>query len=61
MLVQVPEQAYRALWQARAIAPVAPDRYGEQFVRLINPRLYDTRFGLHWEQPQFLAAELCVY
>ncbi len=60
-LVQVPEQAYRALWQARAIAPVAPDRYGEQFVRLINPRLYDTRFGLHWEQPQFLAAELCVY
>ncbi|MCW0372459.1 MULTISPECIES: CRISPR-associated endonuclease Cas3'' [Xanthomonas] len=56
-LVQVPEQAYRALWQAHAIAPVAPDRYGEQFVRLCNPRLYDARFGLHWEDPQFLEAQ----
>ncbi len=56
-LVQVPEQAYRALWQAHAIAPVAPDRYGEQFVRLCNPRLYDAGFGLHWEDPQFLEAQ----
>ncbi len=45
-LVQVPEQAYKALWKAHAIAPVAQDRYGEQFVRLVNPRLYDARFGL---------------
>ncbi len=58
-LVQVPEQAYKALWQARAIAPVAPNKYGEQFVRLVNRRLYDDRFGLHWDRPQFLAgAEL---
>lgn len=57
-LVQVPEQAYRALWQAHAIAPVAPERYGEQFVRLVNPRLYDSRFGLNWnDNPQFLSAE----
>ncbi|MCC8552405.1 CRISPR-associated helicase Cas3' [Xanthomonas hortorum] len=59
-LVQVPEQAYKALWQAHAIAPVAQARYGEQFVRLVNPRLYDTRFGLHWDNPQFLEGErLC--
>jgi CRISPR-associated endonuclease/helicase Cas3 len=59
-LVQVPEQAYRALWQAHAIAPIAPEKYGEQFTRLVNPRLYDARFGLHWDQPQFLEAEgLC--
>lgn len=60
-LVQVPEQAYRALWQANAIAPVAQARYGEQFVRLVNPRLYDPRFGLRWDDsPQFLAAEALV-
>lgn len=60
-LVQVPEQAYKALWQASAIAPISPDRYGEQFVRLCNPRLYDARFGLHWEDPQFLDPEsLCL-
>lgn len=57
-LVQVPEQAYRALWEAHAIAAIAPHRYGEQFVRLVNPRLYDARFGLHWDHPQFLAASL---
>ncbi|WP_045762193.1 CRISPR-associated endonuclease Cas3'' [Xanthomonas albilineans] len=57
-LVQVPEQAYKALWQAHAIAPVAPERCGEeQFVRLCNPRLYDARFGLHWDNPQFLEGE----
>lgn len=59
-LVQVPEQAYKALWQAHAIQPVAPERYGEQFVRLVNPRLYDARFGLHWDNPQFLSAESLV-
>ncbi|PPV06725.1 hypothetical protein XBLMG947_2303 [Xanthomonas bromi] len=60
-LVQVPEQAYKALWQANAIAPVAQARYGEQFVRLVNPRLYDPRFGLRWDDsPQFLAAEALV-
>ncbi|MCC4605535.1 CRISPR-associated endonuclease Cas3'' [Xanthomonas campestris] len=60
-LVQVPEQAYKALWQAHAIAPVAPERYGEQFVRLVNPRLYDPRFGLHWDNPQFIAAEALIH
>ena len=59
-LVQVPEQAYKSLWQAHAIQPVAPERYGEQFVRLVNPRLYDARFGLHWDNPQFLSAESTV-
>ncbi|WDM67260.1 CRISPR-associated endonuclease Cas3'' [Xanthomonas cucurbitae] len=59
-LVQVPEQAYKALWHSHAIAPVAPERYGEQFVRLVNPRLYDPQFGLHWDNPQFIAAEALV-
>lgn len=59
-LVQVPRQAYDALWQAHAIEPVAPDRYGDQFVRLVNSRLYDARFGLHWDDPQFLATESLI-
>ncbi|KLD79931.1 CRISPR-associated helicase/endonuclease Cas3 [Xanthomonas hyacinthi] len=60
-LVQVPEQTYQALWQAHAIAAVAQARYGEQFMRLVNPRLYDARFGLHWENPQFLDTEKNVW
>lgn len=59
-LVQVPQPAYDALWQAGAIQPVAAERYGEQFVRLVNPRLYDARFGLYWDDPQFLVAESLV-
>ncbi len=59
-LVQVPEQAYKALSQAHAIQAINPERYGEQFVRLVNPRLYDARFGLHWDNPQFVETErLC--
>lgn len=58
-LVQVPRRAYDALWQAHAIQPVA-ERFDEQFVQLVNPRLYDERFGLHWDNPQFLASESLV-
>lgn len=59
-LVQVPQQAYDILWQAHAIEPIAPDKYGEQFVQLVNRRLYDPRFGLHWDEPQLLPVEDCV-
>lgn len=59
-LVQVPQAAYDALSHAHAIQAVAPEKYGDQFVRLINPRLYDAQFGLHWDDPQFLAAERLV-
>lgn len=59
-VVQVPRPAYDALWKASAIQPIAPHRYGEQFVQLVNPRLYDKRSGLHWDNPQFLAADSLV-
>ncbi|WP_329743289.1 CRISPR-associated endonuclease Cas3'' [Dyella sp. A6] len=59
-IVQLPHPAYDALWRASAIQPVVPDRYGEQFVQLVNPRLYDERFGLHWNDPQFLEADSLV-
>lgn len=59
-LVQVPQQAYEALIRAHAVQVVGQERYGEQFVRLVNRRLYDERFGLHWDEPQFLDAERLV-
>lgn len=59
-LVQVPQQAFIALRNAGAIQPVAPDRYGEQFVQLINKDLYDPHFGLHWSDPAFIKAESAV-
>lgn len=59
-IVQVPQQAYDALWRAKAIGPVAPDRYGDQFVRLVNLDLYDVQFGLRWDNPLFMRAENLV-
>ena len=56
-LVQVPKYAYDALSKARAIEAVAPDRYGDQFVKLVSSDLYDERFGLRWENPIFHRAE----
>ena len=59
-LVQVPQQAFIALRSAGAIQSVAPDRYGEQFMQLINKDLYDPHFGLHWSDPVFIKAESSV-
>lgn len=59
-IVQLPQKAYDALWRAKAIAPVAPDRYGDQFVQLVNRDLYDVQFGLRWDNPLFICAENLV-
>jgi CRISPR-associated endonuclease/helicase Cas3 len=60
-LVQVPRQGYDALSRARAIQPVKPERYGDQFMQLLNIDLYDQRFGLHWDEPEFLRSEKLVF
>ena len=60
-MVQLPGRAYDALWKARAIEPVAEERYGEQFMQLVNTRLYDERLGLHWDNPQFLDSQKNVW
>lgn len=60
-LVQVPQRAYDALRMAGAIQPIAPDRFGEQFVQLVNPALYDCSFGLHWDNPTFVDAEKTIW
>lgn len=59
-IVQLPRQGYNALLQCGAIQPVAAERYGEQFMQLVNPDLYHAQFGLHWDNPAFIRSEnLC--
>lgn len=54
-IVQLPRQGYEALLKVGAIQPVAPERYGEQFMQLVNPDLYHARYGLYWENPSFMS------
>lgn len=59
-VVQVPRKGYDALLKAGAIQPVASERFGEQFMQLVNPDLYHEHFGLHWDNPAFISSErLC--
>lgn len=59
-VVQVPRKGYDALLKASAVQAVAGERYGEQFMQLVNPDLYHRHFGLHWDNPSFISSErLC--
>jgi len=59
--VQVPRQGFAALERVGAIAAVKPDKFGEQFMVLINKDLYDKRLGLNWSDPTFRASESNVW
>lgn len=50
--VQVPRKAFDSMRQAGAVVPVASERWGEQFMQLVNGDLYDPDSGLHWEHPE---------
>lgn len=52
--VQVPRHVFALLKQVGAVAPIAVDRWGEQFMQLVNADLYRDDIGLHWEHPEFL-------
>jgi CRISPR-associated endonuclease/helicase Cas3 len=60
-LVQVPHYAYQKLLEAHAIQPIAPERYGEQFMQLVNTDLYDKCTGLHWDCPEFIRADKLMW
>lgn len=60
-IVQLPRRGYDALYKAGAIQPVAQDKFGEQFMVLVNESLYDKRFGLTWDNPVFIEAERSVF
>lgn len=60
-LVQLPRQGYEALSKSGAIQPVAPERWGEQFMELMVMDLYDDRFGLSWDDPAFMRSESLMW
>lgn len=55
-LVQLPRSGFDALRNAGAIQPVAPERWGEQFMELVNMDIYSRDFGVWWEEPTFMAS-----
>ncbi|WP_026037865.1 CRISPR-associated helicase/endonuclease Cas3 [Halomonas sp. KM-1] len=59
--VQVPRQGFAALERVGAISAVKSDKFGEQFMVLINEDLYDKRLGLNWSDPTFRASESNVW
>lgn len=52
-IVQVPRKARDALIKAGSAAPIAQDKYAEQFVRLTNKDLYTAQTGLNWDDPTY--------
>ncbi|MEJ7686900.1 MAG: CRISPR-associated endonuclease Cas3'' [Variovorax sp.] len=55
-LVQLPRQGFEALRKVGAIQPVLPEKWGEQFMELVHEKLYDSRFGLSWDDPTFIGS-----
>lgn len=58
--VQVPRKGHDALLSAGAIQAVAPDKWGNQFMVLLNQSLYDADCGLTWDNPVFMSSEHTV-
>lgn len=54
-IVQVPREARMALIDAGSAAPIAPQKYAEQFVRLTNPDLYTSEAGFNWDDSRYRA------
>jgi len=60
-LVQLPRKAYDALLHVGAVQPAMAERYGEQFMVLVNPDLYHDQFGLRWDNPAFVSSERLLW
>ena len=60
-IVQVPQRAYEALYRVGAIQPVAPEKFGDQFVTLESKDLYNEDCGLGGDDPIFMSAESLVF
>jgi CRISPR-associated endonuclease/helicase Cas3 len=60
-VVQLPRFGYDALYKAGAVQPAAREKFGEQFMALVNESLYDIKFGLSWDDPAFIKAERSVF
>ena len=60
-MVQVPQQGFVALERVGAITAVEPDKFGEQFMVLVNEDLYDEWLGLNWSDPTFRSGESNIW
>jgi CRISPR-associated endonuclease/helicase Cas3 len=60
-LVQLPEAAFAALRALGAVQPVQPERYGDQFMRLMLTGHYDARFGVRLEGQEVISAESNIW
>ena len=60
-LVQIPDHGLKALRNAGAVQAVNPLKFGDQFLELCKPDLYDPVCGLSWENPEFTSAEKTVF
>lgn len=58
--VQVPHKAYQELLAAGAVRAVNPDHFEDQFMELVNHRLYDDQIGLNWDNPHYLNICDCI-
>lgn len=60
--VQVPRQGFAALERVGAIAAIEPDKFGDQFMVLINEDLYDRKaLGLNWSDPTYRSGESNIW
>ena len=60
-LVQLPRDKFDALRKAGAVQPIAPEKWGEQFMELVNQDLYNQQFGLSWDDPAFVKTEQLLW
>lgn len=60
-LVQIPENGFKELLKAGAIKPIKPEKFGDQFWRLIDSDLYHKEAGLSWDNPYFIQSENGVW
>lgn len=60
-LVHLPPKGFEALRKAGAVQPIAPEKWGEQFMELVNEDLYDPRIGLFWDDPVFIKSESLMW
>lgn len=60
-LVQLPRQGFAALSSSGATQPVAPEKWAEQFMALVNLDQYDPRLGLSWDDPYFVRDQTLLW
>jgi CRISPR-associated endonuclease/helicase Cas3 len=60
-VVQIPAKARVALLVAESAEAIRAEEFGDQFIMLTKPKLYDCVIGLNWSDPEFLAFEAAYF